>query len=238
MPTVAIWSICEVCGAEFQKKRTNNKGRFCSLLCYCSWRKKRAEEVALDGLSKQKRWYLKNPDKVSQYNVAYIKEHAESIKEYKHNFYLLHKEDCLLKQQRRRESMTDADKNKERIRKQLWKKQNKDTVNAYERKFRRTPQGRVRTFYNNSRHRMGKVSLNTKILSDWVESQKVHGELFCFYCGKFCSKDYEIDHYMPIAKGGQNSLKNFRIACPICNRKKSCKLPEDFTGRKAELSDG
>lgn len=26
-----------------------------------------------------------------------------------------------------------------------------------------------------------------------------------------------------------------RIACPICNRKKSCKLPEDFTGKQAEL---
>lgn len=36
---------------------------------------------------------------------------------------------------------------------------------------------------------------------------------------------YEIDHIMPIAKGGSDNVDNLQLLCPLCNRKKSAKDP-------------
>jgi len=49
----------------------------------------------------------------------------------------------------------------------------------------------------------------------------------CVYCGK---KDVElgIDHIVPKARGGSNSVENLTIACKTCNRKKGRKTAAEF----------
>lgn len=41
----------------------------------------------------------------------------------------------------------------------------------------------------------------------------------CTKCG--CSKDLEIDHIMPVTRGGTNVLENLQLLCSACNRSKS-----------------
>lgn len=41
----------------------------------------------------------------------------------------------------------------------------------------------------------------------------------CFYCGALGT--IEIDHVIPISRGGANSIGNLVPACPSCNRSKS-----------------
>lgn len=55
----------------------------------------------------------------------------------------------------------------------------------------------------------------------------------CFYCGGLFE---EIDHYLPLSKGGTHTLDNVRPSCKQCNLTKSNKLPEDFNNYKRKLS--
>lgn len=48
----------------------------------------------------------------------------------------------------------------------------------------------------------------------------------CRYCGKemFDGVGLQIDHIIPIAKGGKTELDNLQVLCSVCNRKKSDKI--------------
>ena len=48
----------------------------------------------------------------------------------------------------------------------------------------------------------------------------------CRYCGKVMldGVGLQIDHILPIAKGGKTELDNLQVLCSVCNRKKSDKI--------------
>jgi 5-methylcytosine-specific restriction endonuclease McrA len=51
----------------------------------------------------------------------------------------------------------------------------------------------------------------------------------CFYCHKpMTMKQITIDHYMPLAKGGQDVIENYRLAHYACNQLKADLTPEEF----------
>lgn len=50
----------------------------------------------------------------------------------------------------------------------------------------------------------------------------------CFWCSCPLDGVYHIDHVVPVAKGGTNSLDNLVLACPTCNRNKSAKDPIEY----------
>lgn len=48
----------------------------------------------------------------------------------------------------------------------------------------------------------------------------------CAYCGKeLAGSYYEIDHIMPVARGGLTEIRNLVLACPECNRAKGDRSP-------------
>lgn len=49
---------------------------------------------------------------------------------------------------------------------------------------------------------------------------KIHGKI-CALCGS--SKHPEIDHIIPIAKGGTNEISNLQVLCRKCNRSKGAR---------------
>lgn len=53
----------------------------------------------------------------------------------------------------------------------------------------------------------------------------------CWWCGKKLPKRYEIDHRIPLAKGGSNWPNNLVLSCRHCNRSKHDKMPHEFIGR-------
>ena len=71
--------------------------------------------------------------------------------------------------------------------------------------------------YNKLREHCDVGYLTPKIL----ENIFIESEGFCFYCGKEISIDqFEIDHAIPVCKGGTNDRENLRICCISCNRRK------------------
>lgn len=53
----------------------------------------------------------------------------------------------------------------------------------------------------------------------------------CWYCQCELNGKYEIDHRIPLSRGGSNDAANIVISCQACNRAKKAKMPWEFNGR-------
>lgn len=50
----------------------------------------------------------------------------------------------------------------------------------------------------------------------------------CYYCQKTFGGVADVDHVIPITRGGWHCSSNLSLSCPSCNRHKSTKLPSEF----------
>lgn len=57
----------------------------------------------------------------------------------------------------------------------------------------------------------------------------------CYYCGCELKGKYDVDHYIPVSRGGGTGLENLVIACPTCNRSKGSKMPADWMRGQGKL---
>jgi len=53
----------------------------------------------------------------------------------------------------------------------------------------------------------------------------------CHWCGGKLGDRYDVDHRIPLSRGGSNDPSNLVIACPTCNRSKSARTPLEWAGR-------
>lgn len=58
----------------------------------------------------------------------------------------------------------------------------------------------------------------------------------CGYCGVSIRKGYEVDHIIPLSKGGSNWPRNLILACAPCNRRKGASDPLVFAAREGRLT--
>lgn len=57
----------------------------------------------------------------------------------------------------------------------------------------------------------------------------------CAYCRTDLRSGYEVDHIIPLAKGGTNGRRNIQVLCPTCNRHKRTKDPIQFAQEMGRL---
>lgn len=57
-------------------------------------------------------------------------------------------------------------------------------------------------------------------------------EGLCAYCPKPLLRDYEVDHVVPLSRGGSNGIENIALACMPCNRSKGSKSLEEWTASR------
>lgn len=53
----------------------------------------------------------------------------------------------------------------------------------------------------------------------------------CWWCECELNGKYEIDHRIPLSRGGTNNANNLCLTCRTCNRSKNDKLPHEWNGR-------
>ena len=58
---------------------------------------------------------------------------------------------------------------------------------------------------------------------------------YCYWCNVKLKKDYHLDHYTPISKGGKHTISNLVVSCPSCNLQKHAKDPYQFALEKGRL---
>ena len=53
----------------------------------------------------------------------------------------------------------------------------------------------------------------------------------CWHCGKELEGKFEVDHLIPLDKGGSDWPSNLVCSCQRCNRSKSNKLLSEWNGK-------
>ncbi len=64
----------------------------------------------------------------------------------------------------------------------------------------------------------------------WIDEKLISNYYtrVCGICGLKIESRFEIDHIIPLARNGSNTLDNLQLAHPICNRTKSDRLQKDI----------
>ena len=58
----------------------------------------------------------------------------------------------------------------------------------------------------------------------------------CYLCGEFVDFDsFEIEHQIPLAKGGTNDLSNLYCSCHICNTMKNSIYPQELMEKITQI---
>lgn len=52
----------------------------------------------------------------------------------------------------------------------------------------------------------------------------------CYYCSQDLNNEYQIDHVIPLSRGGSNWPENIVVACKSCNSSKRNKLLSEWSG--------
>jgi len=77
---------------------------------------------------------------------------------------------------------------------------------------------------------LGSRSKTSEYLKEWMSLRQEVFKLYgfkCYYCGAEKVK-FEIDHMIPVSKGGLDVLSNLVVACFKCNRKKGKRTAEEY----------
>ena len=75
-----------------------------------------------------------------------------------------------------------------------------------------------------------------------VEARIDRQEACCYYCREGLEFDgrnkWQVDHFIPLSRGGSNWPSNIVIACRRCNRAKGDKTPWEFMPERFEEGCG
>lgn len=155
-------------------------------------------------------------------DARYYQRHKDRLLEKNRQYYLENRPDILFQLKSYREE------NKERRVNQVreWRKNNREKYLKKNAEWRQQNPERARAICANRRARVrGAGGKHTA--ADIIHMMNAQKNM-CAYCRVNISKLFEVDHIIPIARGGSNLASNLQLLCPDCNRRKSDKDPIDF----------
>jgi 5-methylcytosine-specific restriction endonuclease McrA len=107
---------------------------------------------------------------------------------------------------------------------------NHEHIYEYQRKYRQKNTDRMRV-YSGRRHQLisngGSFTADDLVAIRAAQTDK-KGRLICWRCGKPIKGTPELDHWIPIAKGGRNDAGNLHYMHRTCNRSKHAKMPTEI----------
>lgn len=192
---------CKRCGGvEFYK---SGKCAACSREYASSYRASNRDQV----MQATKRWRENNPEIIASYRARYKEENKDAILKYA--AIRLQENRAKINTEKRERYRINAER--ERQRAAAWRIKN--------------PEKR-RIFEQNRRARKAK--------NGGVLSRDIAARLFalqkgrCPCCGMPLGIDYELDHKMPLALGGEHVDSNMQLLRKECNRSKKARHPVEY----------
>ena len=73
---------------------------------------------------------------------------------------------------------------------------------------------------NSRRYRIRKYQLGGKFTHKQLDELYKSQKGLCKYCGVFVGLAFDLDHIVPLSKGGTSAIENMAITCGKCNRSK------------------
>jgi 5-methylcytosine-specific restriction endonuclease McrA len=194
--------ICKKCGCSFEGRN----GLVCKY-CISEYNAKRYAENPQVFKDRSRKWIKENPDKAAANRIAWKKANPERRKvEYK-KYREMHKKEINARSRERHARKKVEEK-------EYLKKWEKNNPNAR------------RIIRQNREARKAKNGgrLSNGIAEKLIKLQR--GKCAC--CSKMFNDGFQLDHILPIARGGRNEDSNIQLLCPFCNRKKHAKDPIEF----------
>jgi len=130
-------------------------------------------------------------------------------------------------------------KNKQKLisKASIYFQDNIEKVKAYKRKWNKTESGILSS--KNSKANRRSLEKRLGVLKKSELTNLLQQEHDCYWCGKKIDKtlssSYHFDHYVPLSKGGANTIDNIKLSCAKCNLTKSAKSPYVFAIEKGKL---
>lgn len=156
----------------------------------------------------QQEHYRANKERIDKKNRVWAEKNPEKRRAISRRHYESDKKNML----RRSREWYRQNTERHRERTEAWRQNNREAFNSIARNRR-------------ARMRKAKGSHTIDDIRSLLEAQSY----LCYYCGEDLDKvNYEVDHYVPLAKNGSNDPSNLVIACMPCNRAKKDKMPDEF----------
>ena len=156
--------------------------------------------------------YAANPEPIRERNRAWYQKN----KDQRHAYYLKRKaaEPAEVRRRRERERTRRryvSDPAAWLARQKDWRQRNPEKAHAY-----------VRRSHSKRRDASKADSFTT---AEWLALLEQHAGRWA-YCGS--NVQIEIDHRVPLIRGGSNTIENILPACRSCNRRKNRRTEEEF----------
>lgn len=115
-------------------------------------------------------------------------------------------------------------------------KNNREKANKRNRKYQATERGKiVKARATRLRYSRKKNVHFSEYTPEQVTALKAKFDECCAYCGR--NKPTELDHFIPVVRGGSNCLGNYIPICRRCNSSKSGSDPMEWYKKQAFYSE-
>jgi 5-methylcytosine-specific restriction endonuclease McrA len=175
------------------------------------WYEEHKEEIRAKARESMRRRYASDPQSVLATNKAWYERNRERMREYDRSHRLANLEAIRTKDRKRSRARYAADPAAWQSYLKEWRRGNPDKSHAY-----------VRAANIKRRRAAGGQSFSS---AEWL-ALLAHHAGSCAYCGSKVL--IEIDHRIPLTRGGSNTIDNILPACRRCNRRKHQRTEEEF----------
>ena len=153
----------------------------------------------------QRKWHQENKESQNERSRKWKQENKDKSKEYYSKWY---------------------QKNKERKREWDRKRHQKNKESQNERSRRWHRENRERSRENNRQKRARKLDAPGSHTADQVKARFDYYGNRCVYCGS--SDNLQIEHRIPLSRGGSDWASNLAPACKTCNCSKGTKTETEY----------
>lgn len=212
------------------------------------WNARNKERVSEINKVSQKRYKENHPDlykaKSKEKQKRYAQLHPERVKETKANYHAANKEEIAAKKKAYRlanpekiKALSAAsrarNKEKRNASSREWNANNSEAVKENMGLWRSENKDKTQVHDQNKRARKLNNVGSGKLSSGLAKTLYAKQNGCCVYCKvRFVSKEYHLDHIMPLALGGAHADENIQLLCANCNLSKHDTHPDVYMRRK------